>query len=50
MELKEQQARDGQPTKLRWWAKGGSAQLLFDDTAIEAAVKYVMECQDGRKL
>jgi REP element-mobilizing transposase RayT len=30
----------------RWWTRGGSTRMVFDEAALESVVTYVMECQD----
>ncbi len=44
--LKEQQRKRGLPLRKRWWARGGSGRILFDDDALSAAIQYVGEAQD----
>jgi REP element-mobilizing transposase RayT len=29
-----------------WWAERGSIRFLYDESSLEAAILYVMECQD----
>ena len=44
--LKEQQSSLGIPVRKRWWAKGGSTRMLFDEDALLAATEYVNKAQD----
>ena len=34
----------------KWWAEGGSKRYLNDETSLDAAVRYVIECQDGSRF
>ncbi|MEX0670796.1 MAG: hypothetical protein WD060_10115 [Pirellulales bacterium] len=44
--LKMHEERRRAPTSWRWWAKGGSGRLLFDQRSLEDVAIYVRDCQE----
>jgi hypothetical protein len=40
-----QRARHAKPRE-EWWGERGSKRRLDDEESLEAAIRYVLECQD----
>jgi len=47
--LKEHQRATGVMTRVNWWTRGGSKRRLYTIESVEAAIRYVLEGQDGPK-
>lgn len=39
--------RKGAGVRSKWWTERGSKRRLYDDKSVEAAIRYVLEGQDG---
>jgi hypothetical protein len=49
--LKEHQRTAGtQKIRENWWTQRGSKRRLYDEASLEAAIRYVLEQQDGPRF
>lgn len=47
--LKEKHTAGSKTPRKKWWTQKGSKRQLFDESALEAAIRYVVEGQEGPK-